>query len=125
MRVWLQLPLLSQLPQRSTGTVVIVTPRVAKYRTVVWMHPRVYVDDATALVARADGAPFDVLHSRLHELWSLRLGTSLEDRPRYTPTTCVETFPFPAGLTPADTAHQRTETLPDGAGPSPAPPNAW
>ena len=36
-------------------------------------------------------------------------------RPRYTPTTCFETFPFPAGLTPADTAHQRTETLASGA----------
>ena len=30
----------------------------------------------------------------------MRLGTSLEDRPRYTPTTCFETFPFPEGLTP-------------------------
>ena len=30
------------------------------------------------------------------------MGTSLEDRPRYTPTTTFETFPFPAGLTPAD-----------------------
>ena len=37
---------------------------------------------------------------RFHELWSLRLGTSLEDRPRYTPTTCFESFPFPEGLTP-------------------------
>ena len=54
-------------------------------------------------------------HSRCHELWSLRLGTSLEDRPRYTPTTCFETFPFPSGLTPADTAHQRVESLPEGA----------
>jgi type II restriction/modification system DNA methylase subunit YeeA len=26
--------------------------------------------------------------------------TSLEDRPRYTPTTTFETFPFPEGLTP-------------------------
>ena len=43
------------------------------------------------------------------------MGTSLEDRPRYTPTTCFETFPFPAGLTPADTAHQRTEALEGGA----------
>lgn len=32
------------------------------------------------------------------------MGTSLEDRPRYTPTTTFETFPFPEGLTPADTA---------------------
>ena len=28
------------------------------------------------------------------------MGTSLEDRPRYTPSTTFETFPFPAGLTP-------------------------
>jgi len=43
------------------------------------------------------------------------MGTSLEDRPRYTPTSCFETFPFPVGLTPADTASQRIESLPDGA----------
>ncbi len=43
------------------------------------------------------------------------MGTSLEDRPRYTPTTCFETFPFPEGLTPADTAHQQTEALASGA----------
>ena len=42
------------------------------------------------------------------------MGSTLEDRPCYT-STCFETFPFPAGLTPADTAHQRTETLPGGA----------
>jgi hypothetical protein len=35
--------------------------------------------------------------------------------PRYTLTTCLETFPFPTGLTPADTAHQRTEPLDGGA----------
>ena len=34
---------------------------------------------------------------------------------RYTPTTCFETFPFPAGLTPADTAHQKTEEVANGA----------
>lgn len=33
----------------------------------------------------------------------MRMGTSLEDRPRYTPITTFETFPFPAGLTPRDT----------------------
>ena len=45
------------------------------------------------------------------------MGTSIGvgNDPRYTPTTCFETFPFPAGMTPADTAHQRTELLPGGA----------
>lgn len=81
------------------------------------MHPRVYVDDATAIVARADDATFGVLQSRHHEVWSLRLCTWMGkgNDPRYTPTSCFETFLFPDGLTPADTAHQHTEALPDGA----------
>lgn len=79
---------------------VIVTPRVAKHRMFVWLSPRIYCDDATVTIARDDDTTFGVLHSYIHELWSLRMGTSLEDRPRYTPTTCFETFPFPEGLSP-------------------------
>ncbi len=52
------------------------------------------------MIARDDDTTFGILHSRFHEAWSLRLGTSLEDRPRYTPTTTFQTFPFPEGLTP-------------------------
>jgi hypothetical protein len=55
-------------------------------------------DDGVAIIARSDNAVFGVLHSRFHELWALRMGTSLEDRPRYTPTTTFETFPFPDGI---------------------------
>jgi hypothetical protein len=33
-------------------------------------------------------------------VWALRMGTRLETRPRYTPTTCFETFPFPTGVIP-------------------------
>jgi len=57
-------------------------------------------------IVRADDVTFGILHSRFHELWSLRLGTSLEDRPRYTPTTTFETFPFPEHMTPRDTASE-------------------
>jgi hypothetical protein len=38
-----------------------------------------------AVRSRADDATFGILHSRFHELWSLRLGTSLEDRPALHP----------------------------------------
>ena len=42
------------------------------------------------------------MHSRFHEVWSLRLGTWLGkgNDPRYTPTTTFQTFPFPEGLSP-------------------------
>ncbi len=57
---------------------------------------------ALITVARDDDTTFGIRHSRLHELWSLRMCTYLGvgNDPRYTPTTCFETFPFPQGLTP-------------------------
>ena len=67
-------------------------------------------DHQLIAIAREDDYTFGVLHSRAHELWSLRMGTSLEDRPRYTPTTTFETFPFPWPLDTPDealTAQQR------------------
>ena len=78
----------------------IATPRVAKHRLFVWLDARVCPDSSAIAIARDDDTTFGILHSRFHEAWSLRLGTSLEDRPRYTPTTTFETFPFPEGLSP-------------------------
>ena len=78
----------------------VVTPRVAKHRYFVWFDKAVSPDSRLFVIARSDDTTFGILHSRFHELWSLRLGTSLEDRPRYTPTTCFQTFPFPEGATP-------------------------
>ena len=78
----------------------IVTARVAKHRLFGWYDTRICPDSQLIVIARNDDTIFGILHSRFHEFWSLRLGTSLEDRPRYTPSTTFETFPFPAGLTP-------------------------
>ena len=78
----------------------IATPTLAKHRLFVWLDTRVCPDHQLIVIARDDDVTFGILHSRFHEAWSLRLGTSLEDRPRYTPTTTFETFPFPDGLSP-------------------------
>ena len=78
----------------------IATPRVAKHRLFTLLDARICPDSALIAIARDDDVTFGILHSRFHEAWSLRLGTSLEDRPRYTPTTTFETFPFPEGLSP-------------------------
>jgi hypothetical protein len=43
-------------------------------------------------------AAFCALQSRPHELWARFFGSSLEDRLRYTPSDCFETFPFPEGF---------------------------
>ena len=78
----------------------IATPTVAKHRLFIWLDAGVCPDHQLIVIARDDDVTFGILHSRFHEAWSLRLGTSLEDRPRYTPTTTFETFPFPDGLSP-------------------------
>jgi methylase of polypeptide subunit release factors len=54
-----------------------VTPRVAKYRAWAWRPALVLPDSAVVIVARADDTAFGVLHSRLHELWSLGMCTWL------------------------------------------------
>lgn len=80
----------------------IATPRVSKHRVFVWLDRSVNPDSATVAIARDDDTTFGILHSRFHELWSLRMGTFLGvgNDPRYTPSTTFETFPFPEGLTP-------------------------
>ena len=80
----------------------IATPTVAKHRLFVWCDVRICPDHQLIVIARDDDTIFGILHSRFHELWSLRLCTWLGkgNDPRYTPSTTFETFPFPTGLTP-------------------------
>jgi type II restriction/modification system DNA methylase subunit YeeA len=73
----------------------IGTIATGKFRLFVWLDHRVLPDHQLYVFARDDDYFFGVLHSRLHEVWALHMGTALEDRPRYTPTSTFETFPFP------------------------------
>ena len=97
---------------------VIVTSYVSKHRLFAWLKNDTLADHTAIAFARDDDYFFGVLHSRVHELWALRQGTQLESRPRYTPTSTFETFPFPCP-TPdqrADIAMaaQRLDTLRQG-----------
>ena len=96
----------------------IATPGVAKYRIFVWMPINVLCNQGTLVFTNDTDYFFGVLHSHLHELWALRLGTALTDRPRYTPTTTFETYPFPwaPGKEPWDDPPCK---------PSPPPPRSW
>lgn len=80
----------------------LVTPEVSKHRVFVWIPSGVVADKNLCVVVRDDDVTFGVLHSRLHELWSLRVCTYLGvgNDPRYTATTCFDKFPFPNGLAP-------------------------
>jgi hypothetical protein len=73
----------------------IATPAVAKHRIFVWVPPEVLCNQRNLVFARHDDYFFGILQSKPHELWALRTGSTLEDRPCYTPTTTFDTFPFP------------------------------
>lgn len=78
----------------------IVTPRVAKHRVFVWMPGTAIPDSRLYAFARDDDYFFGVLHSCIHEVWSLATSSRHGDggeggRPTYNNTTCFETFPFP------------------------------
>jgi len=75
----------------------IVTPEVAKYRVFVWMSTDVVPDHTCHVIAREDDYAFGVVHSRLHESWSLSQGAwmGVGNDPRYSSARTFETFPFP------------------------------
>jgi type II restriction/modification system DNA methylase subunit YeeA len=75
----------------------IATPQVARHRVFAWLPVEVLPDHKLIVFARDDDYFFGVLHSRVHELWSLRTCSwqGAGNDPVYTPTTCFETFPFP------------------------------
>ena len=73
----------------------IGTPKVAKHRFFVWLTADMLPSNLVIAVASDDDYMFGVLQSYIHTTWALAIGSQLEDRPTYTPTTCFETFPFP------------------------------
>ena len=76
----------------------IVSPRTAKHRLFVWLDRETIPDSGLVVIAREDDYTFGILHSHIHEIWSRAMGTQLRDASsgsRYTPTTTLETFPFP------------------------------
>jgi type II restriction/modification system DNA methylase subunit YeeA len=95
----------------------IVTPRVATHRFFVWQPTQVLPDSRLYAIARADDASFGILSSRIHEVWSLANASmhGVGNDPTYNAKSCFETFPFPVGLTPQDTASQQTRRLASGA----------
>jgi hypothetical protein len=96
----------------------IVTVETAKHRFFVFLPVSVAPEHSLIVIPRADDATFGVLESRQHTVWTMNLGSPYGNHPtarRYNASRTFETFPFPAGLTPLDTAHQRTEVLEGGA----------
>lgn len=74
---------------------VLVISRVAQHWGFTFLPKAIVYSDSLVVIANSEYSSLSILQSRLHELWSRFFGSSLEERFRYTPSDCFETFPFP------------------------------
>ena len=74
---------------------VLAISRVGQHAAFVFLpKDMVYAESMIVFPCRSYAA-FCALQSRSHETWTRFFASSLEDRLRYTPSDCFETFPFP------------------------------
>ncbi len=73
----------------------IATVVTTKHRVFQFLDANMAPDDALVCIALDDAYALGVLSSRVHGVWALAAGSTLEDRPRYNKTRCFEPFPFP------------------------------
>ncbi len=69
--------------------------RIGKRFLFCWADALVCPSDLTIVFAFDDDYSIGVLMSSIHGAWAHSESSTLEDRPRYTPTSCFETFPWP------------------------------
>ncbi|MDM8554256.1 N-6 DNA methylase [Desulfococcaceae bacterium HSG7] len=70
-------------------------PQIAKYTCFRSMDISILPCEAIMVIASDDFFVLGILNSKLHLDWVLAQRSTLEDRTRYTNTTCFMTFPFP------------------------------
>ncbi|MDD2868636.1 DNA methyltransferase [Neomegalonema sp.] len=81
----------------------IATPETSKHRVFQFLPQSTLPDHMLIAIALDSAEHLAILSSRIHVLWALATGGTLEDRPRYNKSQCFDPFPFPA-LAEADRA---------------------
>jgi hypothetical protein len=76
---------------------VLVISRVGQQAAFTMLPAGMIYSEQLIVFRFATHAAYCALQSRPHEIWARFFGSSLEDRLRYTPSDCFETFPFPIG----------------------------
>jgi hypothetical protein len=75
---------------------VIVANRVGKRLLFTWASTTWCFGDKIVAFRLTEPADFGILSSRLHGSWAWMLSSTLKADLNYTPTTAVETFPWPS-----------------------------
>lgn len=80
---------------KSNTRVLVANCSAAKFLTFSFLPVGCVYAHSLFVFSDESFAHFAVLQSRVHELWARLFGSTMEDRLRYTGTTCYENFPFP------------------------------
>lgn len=73
----------------------IVTVETASHRVFTFIEEPTLAEGGLCVIALEDAFALGILSSRIHTVWALAAGGTLEDRPRYNKTRCFDPFPFP------------------------------
>lgn len=73
----------------------IATVETTKHRIFQFLDAAILPDNMLVNIASDEAFILGILSSRVHVIWALATGGTLENRPRYNKTLCFETFPFP------------------------------
>jgi hypothetical protein len=74
----------------------IVTAETSKHRIFAFADGQTLPEHRLVVIGSADALTLGVLSSRVHVVYALATGGTLEDRPVYNKSRCFDTFPFPA-----------------------------
>ena len=95
-------PALDKLPR------YIATARTAKHRLFSFLNGEMLPESEVIAICVDDSFYLGTLSSRIHVVWTLTKGGTLEDRPRYNNSICFDPFPFPS---PGDLLKAQIRTI--------------
>jgi hypothetical protein len=74
---------------------LLMRPKISAYHIFGFVPGNIFISAPHVVIVREEYSVFAVLQSRTHETWVSIFGAALEDRTCYTPSDCLENFPFP------------------------------
>ncbi|WP_413465890.1 DUF559 domain-containing protein [Planktothrix agardhii] len=83
----------------------------SKHISFSFQPSRMVFANTLAIFSFEEYSTFAILQSTIHEIWARFFGSSLEDRLRYTPSDCFETFPFPLIPDPSPTREAGSQKI--------------
>ena len=81
--------------QASSLSRVLVCANTGLHKAFVFLPSATAFDQTLIVFCVEEWSAFTAIQCRVHGVWNAFQGSSLEDRLRYTPSDCFETYPFP------------------------------